>query len=825
MKNPLSNRRWQLVLAALVVAVSPAAAAQKTYRHFRFIPTKLRDQGQTLVQVSEFQFRLATFPVSLTGATATNSSGIPGDSPGGEQPANSIDLNTGTKWLNWNGAVPGPGIVARGIDFQFPAAVTIDDYAFYTANDAEGRDPVSWEFYGGLDDNDDGVVEQWVLLDYRIDHPTPTVRFALAGTFTLPEEPAPMLELFAAAPPVVLNGESVDLTWNVLYADAATIEIDQGVGAVAPSGFTSVTPPDDADTTYTLSAVSPGGVSTAATTVRTVAGGSANFRYYRFTQRKLRDGAVANSIQLAEFQFVNDYVLLDLTGVTASNPGGNFPALEGPTNLVDGSSATKWLDFNRAPVVFDFGVPTEIDAYAFTTANDAAERDPVRWILEGSDDAEAWVLIDTMTAFDFPVPTTRLATLADIPLPGDSLVPDIELFVGDAPALVAGQPLVLTWTTAGAASVTIDQGVGTVATAGSVTVNPTENTTYTLTATGLGRSFTAEFTTTIIDPAITTIAYDNFDAAGDELSLLGAAGLVNDSLVVPEPGDIVRLRLTPDEGGRNGTAWFRKRIDASDGFDTTFAVHLVSPTGGAGGADGMCFILQNAPAGNGATPVVNQEDGLPANALNVKFDSWMNPEFGDPSNAFVQVRAGTTVLATVDLTTVAGVTLSSTNDLTDRIGLSAPYPVRVAFNPGEPGSPGRLDVFFQGVRIIKGLPVDLGAAGAVDAAGTGYVGFSARTGGAYEDHDVTSWYLVEGRPILPPEIVDFSFDLGTNQVTLTFTSSDRAVYRVVESEDLTGFVDVPGGVDIPGAAGTGQTTTTVSFTPTKARFVRVALQE
>ncbi len=825
MKSPCLKRRWQLVLAAMVVAVSPAAAAQKTYRHFRFIPTKLRNQGETLVQVSEFQFRLATFPVSLTGATAANSSGNPGDSPGGEQPQQSIDLNTGTKWLNWNGAVPGPGVVARGIDFHFPAAVTIDDYTFYTANDADTRDPVSWEFYGGVDDNDDGVVEQWVLLDYRIDNPTPTLRYTLAGSFTLPEAPAPLIELFAAAPTVILNGETADLNWNVLYGEAATIEIDQGVGAVASGGFTSVTPPDDADTTYTLSAVSAGGVSTATATVRTVAGGSANFRYYRFTQRKLRNGTAANSIQLADFHFVNDYVLLDLTGVTVTNPGGNFPAAEGPANLIDANSATKWLDFNRAPVVFDFGAPTEIDAYAFTTANDATERDPVRWILEGSDDAAAWVLLDTMTAFDFPVPTTRFATLADIPLPGDSMIPDIELFVGDAPALVAGQPLVLTWATTGASAVTIDQGIGDVAVDGSVTVNPAADTTYTLTATGASRSATAEFTTTIISPAITTIAYDNFDAAGDELALLGAAGLVNDALVIPQPGDIVRLRLTPDSGSQNGTAWFRKRIDAAGGFDTTFDAHLVSPTGGAGGADGMCFILQNAPAGTGAAPVANQEDGLPANALNVKFDSWYNVEFGEPSNAFVQVRAGTTVLATVDLTTVAGVTLSGANDLTDPIGTSAPYPVRIAYTPGESGAPGRLDVFFQGVWIIKGLAVDLAAAGAVDAAGTGYVGFSARTGGSYENHDVTSWHLTEGRPVLPPEIVDFSFDLGTNQVTLTFTSSDQGTYRVTESADLVTFTDVPGGVDIPGATGAGQTTTTVSFTPTTKRFIRVELQK
>ena len=69
---------------------------------------------------------------------------------------------------------------------------------------------------------------------------------------------------------------------------------------------------------------------------------------------------------------------LPFAGATVSNPGGNRTAAELPSNLIDGATGTKWLDFYRNPVVFAFPEPVTIDAYRFTTANDAADRDPVR---------------------------------------------------------------------------------------------------------------------------------------------------------------------------------------------------------------------------------------------------------------------------------------------------------------------------------------------------------------------------------------------------------------------------------------------------------------
>jgi hypothetical protein len=67
-------------------------------------------------------------------------------------------------------------------------------------------------------------------------------------------------------------------------------------------------------------------------------------------------------------------------------------------------------------------------------------------------------------------------------------------FSADNTNIVQGDALVLTWTTTGANSVSIDQGVGTVATSGSITVYPAVNTTYILIATNGTNTSTCEVT-------------------------------------------------------------------------------------------------------------------------------------------------------------------------------------------------------------------------------------------------------------------------------------------------------------------------------------------
>ncbi|RYD77612.1 MAG: hypothetical protein EOP84_15325, partial [Verrucomicrobiaceae bacterium] len=146
-----------------------------------------------------------------------------------------------------------------------------------------------------------------------------------------------------------------------------------------------------------------------------------SYRYYRFTPRTLRNSpSTANSIQISEFEFRHRGEVVSLEGVTVSNPGGNSPATEAAGRVIDLSTATKWLDFNKRELVFTFPARTTIDGYTFATANDSPERDPVSWRLEGSEDGSSWTLLDDISGYS--TTTARVTYLPTFYLPATGQV-------------------------------------------------------------------------------------------------------------------------------------------------------------------------------------------------------------------------------------------------------------------------------------------------------------------------------------------------------------------------------------------------------------------
>lgn len=88
--------------------------------------------------------------------------------------------------------------------------------------------------------------------------------------------------------------------------------------------------------------------------------------------------------------------------VTAQYQTGS-PAGEEYTNLIDNNVNTKYLTFN-ASAWLQYKAPTSyvVTNYTITSANDAAERDPLTWTLQGSNDGSTWTTIDTRSNQDFP---------------------------------------------------------------------------------------------------------------------------------------------------------------------------------------------------------------------------------------------------------------------------------------------------------------------------------------------------------------------------------------------------------------------------------------
>lgn len=135
------------------------------------------------------------------------------------------------------------------------------------------------------------------------------------------------------------------------------------------------------------------------------------YRYYRFRPTALRVGGTA-IMQLSEFAMLKG--LVRQSGMTASATNNSSPGGEEPDKAVDNSTATKWLTNNgvSSALILDFGSAKITTGYRWATGNDATERDPVSWVVEGSADNANWTVLDTRT--NYATPTARRTFTADL---------------------------------------------------------------------------------------------------------------------------------------------------------------------------------------------------------------------------------------------------------------------------------------------------------------------------------------------------------------------------------------------------------------------------
>lgn len=297
--------------------------------------------------------------------------------------------------------------------------------------------------------------------------------------------PGPTIQSLTSDATTLTNGESATLTWSV--DNATSVTLTPGPGTVKASGSQVVTPATT--TTYTLTAANNDGSKSRTFTIGMA--GPAVYRYFRFTPTLLRGGVSADSVQISEFQMLLEAV--PLVAKSAANPGGNSPGYENPSMAIDGNHDTKWLDFNKAPLVLDYGQPVTATAYRFATANDGSNRDPVSWRLEGSQNGATWALVDERA--NQMVPTDRKTWLAGMPtlanasyplIPGS---PVIDSFTTTPSTIPEGAAVTVSWSVTGATSVLLLPG-GSMPASGSLEIAPRDTTHYSLVATNAqGSSF------------------------------------------------------------------------------------------------------------------------------------------------------------------------------------------------------------------------------------------------------------------------------------------------------------------------------------------------
>ncbi|MDE0819742.1 MAG: CotH kinase family protein [Opitutales bacterium] len=279
---------------------------------------------------------------------------------------------------------------------------------------------------------------------------------------------------------------------------------------------------------------------------------------------------------------------------------------------------------------------------------------------------------------------------------------------------------------AGIISYTLDAGPGTLADEKLTVTEPGEFTiTATLPAEGdyVEQSHTVTFQ---IYPAEFT--YDGFEGAQADFTLIGTTEITQDP-DLSQPPDVWRLRITDNQNSKLGAAWYKYKMPMEDGFETEFNVHFTEAVNT--GADGMTFILHNHPEGN---KLNTSERGPDTDAITLQIDSYRNGgTWADPSAAFLRLTLDGQTLALANLPDFPEITTINNNDLSQSGTDAAPYKVRIVYEPGD------FDVYFEDVLVMDSVDLTLNSGNALDSRGLGWFGFSGRTGGAAENHDVTYW--------------------------------------------------------------------------------------
>lgn len=131
----------------------------------------------------------------------------------------------------------------------------------------------------------------------------------------------------------------------------------------------------------------------------------ANYRYFRVRITKVRAGTGLQSAQFSDWNFLSGGSRDAPTAVVAFHPGDSSVA----ASIDDASTANKYYvgDQRCVQIMWDFGAAVALDEYRWYTADDADTRDPVSWVVEASDDPDAWWWTTVHTVTDYATTTSR----------------------------------------------------------------------------------------------------------------------------------------------------------------------------------------------------------------------------------------------------------------------------------------------------------------------------------------------------------------------------------------------------------------------------------
>lgn len=316
--------------------------------------------------------------------------------------------------------------------------------------------------------------------------------------------PSPPTLTLEASPTIINVGESATLTWSSDGVDELTI--DQGIGPVAFNGSVTVTPEK--------------------TTIYTISGKSAGEQIIKHVTVNVIDPSKPPTVEIASNPssiFKGDAVTLtwhstDATScviapavgtvgpqgsaevsptatttytITATGPSGTTTA--SVTVEVSEPTIPPAITLTAQPENITFGQPATLQwssRYAdFCTIEPGIGAVSINGSIKVSPSATTTY---TLTSSSGPGGTSTATASVHVTYP-----PPIVTFTATPETILPDKSATLSWSVTGSTSVSITPDIGSVATTGTIQVSPAEETTYTITASGLGGEATANVTVTI----------------------------------------------------------------------------------------------------------------------------------------------------------------------------------------------------------------------------------------------------------------------------------------------------------------------------------------
>jgi hypothetical protein len=228
-----------------------------------------------------------------------------------------------------------------------------------------------------------------------------------------------------------------------------------------------------------------------------------------------------------------------------------------------------------------------------------------------------------------------------------------------------------------------------------------------------------------------------------------------------------QLRVAPALNGQAGAVWHTTKQSVSDAWETSF-VFQGSEAGGGNGSDGFAFVIQNASldALGGSGGALGYHT-VP-NSVAIEFDTYNN---GEPSGNHISVQS----LGTAPNSAEHNASLGHTSAIPN-IQDGAVHTVKIIYTDGG------LFVYMDDL-VTPRLAVAMDLPNLLDLdAGAAWVGFTAGTGGGYQNHDILSWSFGSRTALGGPTIIIVEPEEDTTLLA-----------GAVSVDVVVGMLDNPGG--------------------------------